>query len=79
MGYSSSGLDMIQRIKELLRSAPFAPFKIKTSDGSEYLIATADHAAVTPNNARVLIFDDHERQITLAGLHVVAVEESASV
>ncbi len=67
---------MIQRIKELLRAAPFAPFKIKTSDGAEYFIATSDHAAVTPNNARVLVFDDQEKQITLSGLHVVAVEES---
>jgi hypothetical protein len=68
---------MIQRIRDLLRAAPFAPFKIKTSDGAEYFIATSDHAAVTPNNARVLIFDDHEKQITLSGLHIIAVEESA--
>jgi hypothetical protein len=70
---------MIQRIRELLRTAPFAPFKIKTSDGAEYLIATNDHAAVTPNNMRVLVFDDHEKQITLSGLHIVAVEESVQV
>jgi hypothetical protein len=67
---------MIQRIKELLDAAPFVPFKIKTSDGNEYLIPTADHAAVTPKLGRVMIFDDEERQVTLSGLHVVAVDES---
>ncbi len=69
---------MIQRIKELLDAVPFAPFKIKTGDGSEYLIPTPDHAAVPPKLGRVLIFDDLNRQVTLSGLHVVAVEESVA-
>ncbi len=68
---------MIQRIKELLRAAPFVPFKIKTSDGREYLIATPDHAAVAPNNSRVFIFGDDESQTMVSGLHLVAVEEGA--
>jgi hypothetical protein len=68
---------MIQRIKGLLRAAPFVPFKIKTSDGKEYLIPTSDHAAVGPNNTRVLVFGDDESQITISGLHLVAVEEGA--
>jgi len=68
---------MIQRIKELLRAAPFVPFKIKTSDGREYLIATSDHAAVSPNNSRVFIFGDDESQTMVSGLHLVAVDERA--
>jgi hypothetical protein len=68
---------MIQRIKELLRAAPFVPFKIKTSDGNEYFIATSDHAAVAPNNSRVFIFGDDESQTMVSGLHLVAVEERA--
>lgn len=67
---------MIQRLKELLRAVPFAPFKIKTSDGSEFSVPTSDHAAVTPNNARAFIFGDDESQKTLAGLHIVAIDES---
>jgi hypothetical protein len=66
---------MIQKIKELLRATPFVPFKIKTSDGSEFIVPTADHAAITPQNSRVLIFGDDESQKTLSGLHIVAVEE----
>jgi len=69
---------MIQRIKELLRAAPFVPFKVKTSDGREYLIPTTDHAFVTPNGSRVHLFDDGEKQTTLSGLHIVAVEEGAT-
>ena len=68
---------MIHQVKRLLAALPFVPFKIKTSDVKEYLIPTSDHAAVFPNNSRVLILGDDGSQITLAGLHVVAVEESA--
>jgi hypothetical protein len=70
--------DMIQKIRELLRAVSFVPFKIKTSDGSEFLVPTADHAAITPQNSRVLVFGDDESQKTLSGLHIVAVEETAS-
>ncbi len=66
---------MIQRIRELLRATPFVPFKIKTSDGGEYIIATSDHGAISPNNSRVLVFSDDDSQITLSGLHIVAIDE----
>jgi hypothetical protein len=67
---------MIQRIKELLRAVPFSPFKIKTSDGNEYAVPTADHAAIALGNSRVLVFGDDESMKTLSGLHIVAVEET---
>jgi len=70
---------MILRIRELLRAAPYIPFKIKTSEGKEYIIPTGDHAKVTPTNSRVLIFGDDESQVTLSGLHIVAVEEVRTV
>jgi hypothetical protein len=69
--------NMIQKIRELLRSVPFVPFKIKTSDGSVFAVPTADHAAITPQNSRVLVFGDDESQKTLSGLHIVAVEENS--
>jgi hypothetical protein len=69
---------MIQRIKELLRAVPFAPFKIRTSDGSEYLVPTPDHAAIAPGNSRVLVFGDDDSIKTLSGLHIVAVVENSS-
>ena len=70
---------MIQKIRELLRAVPFGPFKIKTSDGSEFMVPTPDHAAITPQNSRVLVFGDDESQKTLSGLHSVAIEEGASL
>jgi hypothetical protein len=68
---------MIQRIKQLLNAVPFVPFKVKTSDGNEYVVPTPDHAAVALNS-RVLIFGDDESQKTLSGLHIVAIEEGAT-
>jgi hypothetical protein len=68
---------MIQKIRELLRAAPFAPFKIKTIDGQEYVIATPDHAAVPPEKfAQVLVFHDSGRETRLSALHIVGVESS---
>jgi hypothetical protein len=68
---------MIQRIRELLRAAPFAPFKIKTSDGQIYSIATPDHAAVPPEKfAQVIIFNDSGTETRLSALHIVGVESA---
>ena len=70
---------MIQRIKDLLKAAPFVPFKIKTSDGHEYVVPTGDHAFVSPNNSQVIIYKDDDVHVTLSGLHIVAVERTAAV
>jgi hypothetical protein len=66
---------MFQRIRELLRATPFIPFKIKTSDGKEYLVPTADHGAVAPEKySKVIVFDDAERETHISVLHIVGVE-----
>ena len=70
---------MIPRIRELLHSTPFVPFTVRTSDGREYLIPTADHAAVNPKGSRVIVFTDNDSQIDLAGLHVAAVLKNGVV
>ena len=68
---------MIQKIKDLLKAAPFVPFKIRTSDGREFVIPTSDHAAVAPEKyAKVIIFDDSEHETHLSALHIVSVETS---
>jgi len=68
---------MIQKIRELLRAAPFAPFKIRTSDGHEYNVATPDHAAAPPEKfAQVIVFDDSGKETRLSALHIVSVESS---
>ena len=70
---------MIQKIKVLLLKVPFVPFKIRTSDGHEYIIPTSDHAAVPPTSSRVIVFDDQEHETSLSGLHIVAVEEGVEL
>ena len=67
---------MIPRIKELLHAAPFRPFIIRTSDGREYSVATADHAAVAPKGSYVLVFGDNESTAKISALHVSALVES---
>ncbi|MDQ6655822.1 MAG: hypothetical protein M3Y80_08420, partial [Verrucomicrobiota bacterium] len=64
---------MIPRIRELLDASPFVAFKIRTSDGREYIIPTPDHATITPKGTRVLVFGDDESQTDVAALHVAAV------
>jgi hypothetical protein len=68
---------MIQRIKDLLKAAPFVPFKIRTSDGREFTIPTPDHAAIPPEKfARVIVFDDAEHETHLSVLHIVGIEST---
>jgi len=64
---------VIPRIRGLLHAAPFEPFAIRTSDGREYAIPTADHAAVHPKAARVFVFFDNGSTVEIAGLHLAAV------
>jgi hypothetical protein len=63
---------MIPHIRELLHTAPFQPFTIRTSDGQEYKVSTFDHAAVSPGGNRLVIFGDDGSQADLAGLHVAS-------
>jgi len=66
---------MLTKIREFLKAAPFVPFKIKTSDGREYLIPTPDHAFAPPEKyARVIVFDDADHETQLSMLHIVGVE-----
>lgn len=64
---------MIPRIRELLHSTPFVPFIIRTRDGREYIIPTADHAAINPKGSRVIAFSDNDSQVEVAAFHVAAV------
>jgi hypothetical protein len=64
---------VIPRIRELLHAAPFEPFAIRTSDGREYVVPTADHAAVHPAAPRVIVFFDNGGQVEVTALHLAAV------
>jgi hypothetical protein len=69
---------MVEKIRQLLHMMPFVPFKIRTTDGREYHVATADHAVVRPSGSRVIVFGDNDQDIYLSGLHIVAIEEGAA-
>jgi len=64
---------VIARIRELLHAAPFEPFTIRTSDGHEYAVPTADHAAVHPAAPRVIVFFDNGGQVEVAALYLAAI------
>jgi hypothetical protein len=65
---------MIQQIRKLLHAIPFVPFKIRTSDGKEYLVPTNDHALASPDKPGVVVSDDEGLYTILSGLHIVLVE-----
>ena len=67
---------MIQKIYALLQRSPFDPFSVLTSDGYEYLVPSADHAAVNPRRTRVVILTDQEAQYSLSALHVAGIRST---
>jgi hypothetical protein len=70
---------MIKQVQELLLATPFAPFKIRASDGKEYVVRSPDHAFLSPSEGQVIVFHEDEVHVTLSGLHIVAVEQQTEV
>jgi len=69
---------MIAGVRERLLAAPFVPFVIRTSDGREYLVPTADHAFITPRRNRVIVVADDGATAVLGPLHISSVIDSQS-
>jgi hypothetical protein len=69
---------VIPRIRELLHATPFELFTIRTSDGREYKVPTADHAAVPPKGLYVIVFADDGSSAKISGFHVAAVIENGA-
>ena len=69
---------MIADVREHLEARPFRPFFILTSGGKRYRVPTADHAGINPQGNRVLIWFDNGAGLTIAALHIVAIEEEAT-
>ena len=51
------------------------PFTIVTSSGRRYPVPSADHAGINPQGTRVVVWFDDEASVTVAGLHVAAIEK----
>lgn len=60
------------QIDDAIRSRQ--PFVIRTADGKEYPVPTADHIFVSPKGTFVQIVDDDERVTSIPLLTMTAVE-----
>ncbi len=70
---------MIAEARRLLEASPFAPFAVRTSDGREYQIPTADHAKLNPRGTYLIVFADDDTHVPISGLRLVAVLEQVVV
>jgi hypothetical protein len=61
---------MIADLRERLLAAPFVPFVIRTSDGRECSVPTADHAFITPRRNRVIVVADNGATAVLGSVHI---------
>jgi hypothetical protein len=64
---------MIVDVREHLLAARFVPFVIRTSDGREYSVPTADHAFITPRGNRVIVVAGNGATAVLGPLHINSV------
>jgi hypothetical protein len=69
---------MIVDVRERLLPAPFVPFVIRTSDGREYSVSTADHAFITPRGNRVIVVADNAATAIPGRLHINSVIDQAN-
>jgi hypothetical protein len=65
---------MIGDIRQHLHAAPFEPFTIVTTSGRRYPVPSADHAGLNPTSSRVVVWFGDDASVTIAGIHVAAIE-----
>jgi hypothetical protein len=69
---------MIVDVRERLLAAPFVPFVIRTSDGREYSVPTADHAFITPRGNRIIVVADNGATAVLGPIHINCIVDQQS-
>ena len=69
---------MIVDVRERLLAAPFVPFVIRTSDGREYSVPTADHAFITPRGNRIIVVADNGATAVLGPIHINGIVDQQS-
>jgi hypothetical protein len=69
---------MIADVRERLLAAPFVPFVIRTSDGREYSVPTADYAFITPRRNRVIVIADNGATAVLGPIHINSIVDQQS-
>jgi hypothetical protein len=69
---------MIADIRQRLEARPFKPFLIVMSSGQRHRVASAEHAAISPNRSRVVIWFDDGSGVEISGLHITAIENETA-
>ena len=69
---------MIADVRERLVAVPLVPFVIRTSDGRQYSVPTADHAFVTVRGNRVIVIADDGATNVFGPLHINAIVDRQS-
>jgi hypothetical protein len=67
---------MISEVKRLLEAQPFESFSVVTTSGKQHEVPSADHAGISPRAGRMVIWFDDDSSVTLAALHIAAIEKS---
>lgn len=70
---------VIADVRQLLNARPFRPFFVITTGGNRYRVASAEHAGISPERNRLLIWLDDGSGITVAGLHIASIEKEAEL
>ena len=60
-------------LRELLRTSPFQPFRVRLSNGDEHEIKHRDFALVTKSNL-VVTYPDSDRIAICSIVHIASVE-----
>jgi len=66
---------VIDEIRKRLHRVPFVPFTVRTSDGHEYSVPSADHAHISPRGNRVVVYDYEGTTAILGPIHINSVIE----
>ncbi len=66
---------MLQQIVAFLQRAPFAPFAIVTTSGSEYRGDHPENAAIVAGRVVVALPGDVAGVVTLARLHIAEIKD----
>ena len=70
---------MIGDIRQHLEASPFEAFTIVTTSGHRYPVPSADHAGLNPQGSRVVVWFENDASVTVAGLHIVAIEKGLAL
>lgn len=70
---------MIQQVRECRYARPFVPFKIRTVEGREFLIADSACVGTLPGGTRVGVFDNDDIVVFLTESKIASVEKLNSL